>query len=75
MHGERNTYANYHEQKPAVEFLYDLEEDADQMNKLASDPGHTEILNKMCSRTKNNLKEYRRSEIIKLKGAPKSPRR
>ena len=71
VHGKRYTYANYYGQKPAVEILYDLEEDPDQINNLASDPGHTEILNRMRFRTESYLKEYRRPEIMKLKVAPK----
>lgn len=49
--GERYVYARYYEQKPAFEFLHDLQNDPDQLTNLATDPAHKATLEKMRART------------------------
>ncbi|MFK7851298.1 MAG: sulfatase [Akkermansiaceae bacterium] len=69
IHGERYTYANYHEQDPPVEMLYDLREDPQQLHNLAKDPIHQATLTKLHSKTKSYIQNYSRPEIMKIKEA------
>ncbi len=71
VHTKRYTYANYYEQTPPVEMLYDLKTDPDQLTNLATDSGHAETLGEMRSLTATYKKGYSRPEIMKLKIAPK----
>jgi len=41
---QRFVYARYFDQKPAFEFLHDLQSDPDELKNLASDPAHTDTL-------------------------------
>lgn len=47
VRGERYVYARYFDQKPAFEFLHDLQTDPDELRNLATDPAHAETLRKM----------------------------
>ncbi len=44
LRGERWVYANYYEQDPPYEQLFDLAADPNQLNNLAADPAHQETL-------------------------------
>jgi len=44
---QRYVYARYFDQKPAYEFLHDLEADRDELKNFASDPAHADALQKM----------------------------
>jgi arylsulfatase A-like enzyme len=44
---QRYVYARYFDQRPAYEFLHDLQTDRDELKNLASDPAHAETLKKM----------------------------
>lgn len=41
---QRYVYARYFDQKPAFEFLHDLQTDPDELKNLAADPAHAEVL-------------------------------
>ena len=47
VRGQRYVYARYFDQKPAFEFLHDLQTDPDQLKNLANDATHAEALKKM----------------------------
>jgi arylsulfatase A-like enzyme len=47
IRGQRYVYARYFDQKPAYEFLHDLETDRDELKNFAADPAHAEALQKM----------------------------
>ncbi|NNJ24807.1 sulfatase family protein [Alienimonas chondri] len=51
VRGERWVYANYYEQTPPVECLYDLEADPLQLKNLATDPAFAEDLATMRARS------------------------
>ena len=44
---QRYVYARYFDQKPAYEFLHDLEADRDELRNFATDPAHADALQKM----------------------------
>ena len=44
---QRYVYARYFDQKPAFEFLHDLQTDPDELRNLAGDAAHAETLRKM----------------------------
>ena len=44
---QRYVYARYFDQKPAYEFLHDLETDRDELKNFAADPTHADALQKM----------------------------
>ena len=44
VRGERYVYARYFDQRPAFEFLYDLQTDADELTNLAAHPAHAATL-------------------------------
>ena len=44
---QRYVYARYFDQKPAYEFLHDLESDPDELKNYAQDPAHADALKKM----------------------------
>jgi arylsulfatase A-like enzyme len=67
VRGSRFTNANYYEQEPAYEFLFDLETDPDQLNNLASHPEHQNVLNEMRERRDSYVQDYTRPEIIAAK--------
>lgn len=50
VRGARWVYARYFEQKPAYEFLHDLQSDPDQLKNFAKDPAHKGQLDKMRKR-------------------------
>ena len=50
VRGSRYVYARYFEQKPAYEYLHDLEKDPSQLKNFAADPGYRETLEKMRRR-------------------------
>jgi arylsulfatase A-like enzyme len=56
VRGPRYVYARYFEQKPAYEFLHDLETDPDQLKNFAADPKYAETLKKMQARC-NTLRD------------------
>ncbi len=47
VRGEHFVYARYFDQKPAFEFLHDLETDPDQLKNLTDDPAHALVLQEM----------------------------
>ncbi len=47
VRGQRYVYARYFDQKPAFEFLHDLQSDPDQLRNLATDPAHASALKEM----------------------------
>jgi arylsulfatase A-like enzyme len=47
VRGERYVYARYFDQKPAFEFLHDLQQDPDELKNLARDPAHARVLQEM----------------------------
>ncbi|MBN2293010.1 MAG: sulfatase [Pirellulales bacterium] len=55
VRGPRYVYANYYEQKPPRELLYDLKKDPDQLVNLSGDSQHKDILDSMRKR----LEEYK----------------
>lgn len=48
--GKRFKYLRYYEQTPVYEELFDREEDPQEINNLAVDPNHAELLNRMRER-------------------------
>jgi arylsulfatase A-like enzyme len=58
VRGERYVYARYFDQDPLSEFLHDLETDPDQLQNLASDPAHAELLQKMRDRCDELVNHY-----------------
>jgi arylsulfatase A-like enzyme len=44
---QRYVYARYFDQKPAYEFLHDLQTDPDELKNLAADPAHADVLQKL----------------------------
>lgn len=44
---QRYVYARYFDQKPAYEFLHDLQTDPDELKNLATDPAHADVLQKL----------------------------
>jgi arylsulfatase A-like enzyme len=69
VHGKRYTYARYYKQEPTFEMLHDLKNDPDQLINLATDPNHTDLLNRMRAKTDHYVSQYSRPEIIKLKAS------
>jgi len=67
VHGTRFTYARYYQQEPVAEMLYDLKDDPDQLQNLASDPDHARTLMRLRARTDELAKDYSRPKIEKLK--------
>lgn len=51
VRGERYVYARYFENLPEGEFLYDLKSDPLQLENLATDSTHADLLQKMRTRT------------------------
>ena len=51
-------YANYYEQQPAYEFLYDLEKDPDQLENLAKNSKYRKVLKTMRKKVKEKEKTY-----------------
>ena len=47
IRGERFVYARYFDQKPAFEFLHDLQTDPDELKNLANDPAQSAKLKEM----------------------------
>jgi arylsulfatase A-like enzyme len=47
VRGERYVYARYFDQKPAFEFLHDLQLDPDQLKNFSTDPKHADALKTM----------------------------
>lgn len=58
VRGQRYVYARYFEQKPAYEFLHDLEEDPDQLRNFASEASYSEVLEQMRRRCDDLRDEY-----------------
>ncbi|MEA1951174.1 MAG: sulfatase-like hydrolase/transferase [Planctomycetota bacterium] len=56
VRNRRYVYANYYEQKPPRELLYDLKADPDQLVDLTGNPQHKDVLNSM----RKQLNEYKR---------------
>ncbi len=52
---ERFTYANYFEQEPPYEFLYDRQTDPDQLNNVAGDPHYEDLLRQLRNQTQEQL--------------------
>ena len=50
VRGRRYVYARYFDQRPAFEFLHDLQSDPDELRNLAGDPAHAEALAAMRAR-------------------------
>jgi arylsulfatase A-like enzyme len=75
VHGERYTYARYYEQNPVAEMLYDLKEDPDQLENLATDPARADLLKEMRARTDEYVKRYTRPEIVAAKAKLKGGKR
>ncbi len=55
---KRFVYANYYEQQPAYEFLYDLEKDPDQLENLAKNSNYRKVLKKMRKKVKRKEQIY-----------------
>jgi len=60
IRGEQFMYANYYEQDPPYEFLHDLQNDPDQLENLAGNSEHKEILTTLrekCKSLENELEK------------------
>lgn len=55
VRGERYVYARYFDQKPAFEFLHDLQTDPDQLRNLAADPAQANTLKAMRALTDREM--------------------
>ena len=67
VRGARYTYANYFDQDPPYEFLYDLETDPDQYQNLATNPEYANVLNMMRQRTEEFRQAYTRPQVVAYK--------
>ncbi len=67
VRGERYVYANYFEQKPPRELLYDLKTDPDQLVDLSDDPQHKETLASMRNRSGVYRKVYPKRKSVPAK--------
>ena len=55
---KRFVYANYYEQQPAYEFLYDLEKDPDQLENVATHRKYRRVLKEMRKKVAEKEKRY-----------------
>jgi arylsulfatase A-like enzyme len=67
VRGERYVYANYYEQKPPRELLYDLKTDPDQVVDLSDDSGYKDILNSMRKRLEECKKDLPERKSVHVK--------
>lgn len=58
VRGERYVYARYFEQRPAFEFLHDLQNDPDQLTNFAGDENYLKTLEKLRIRCDELKNEY-----------------
>ena len=56
----RYMYARYFGQKPAHEFLHDLQKDPDELENLVGDGGYAAVLDEMRARCEAYVKQYSR---------------
>jgi len=63
VRGERYVYARYDRQAPPFEFLHDLGTDPDQLENLAGNPAHREVLERLRTRTDAYIRTRTRPEI------------
>ncbi len=68
---KRYVYARYFTQKPAYEFLHDLEKDPDQLKNYAHDSSYAGVLKDMRARCAAYVERYRRPD----RPRPTPPRR
>ena len=54
---KRYKYFKYFEHTPAIEELYDLENDPNEQNNLVLDPDHRELLSEMRNATEDSYSE------------------
>ena len=59
---KRYKYARYVDQKPAYEFLHDLEADPDEFDNLVSSSEHRELLERMRQRTDELRETYQQAK-------------
>jgi arylsulfatase A-like enzyme len=64
VRGSRYMYARYFDQKPVYEFLFDLEQDPDELNNLAGDPAAADVLAE---------RRRRCDELVDRYGGPLAP--
>ena len=62
VRGERFVYARYFEQKPAYEFLHDLEADPDQLVNLAGSADKQDLLDNMRKRSERLLSQIEKGD-------------
>jgi hypothetical protein len=58
VRGERYVYARYFDQRPAYEFLHDLQTDPDQLKNFAADPAYAAALAQMRRRCDELVEKY-----------------
>ncbi|RMG37243.1 MAG: DUF4976 domain-containing protein [Planctomycetota bacterium] len=58
VRNERFKYARYFDQRPVYEFLFDLEQDPDEMRNVANDPKYADTLQRLRTRCDALVAQY-----------------